>query len=277
MSPALVVVSLLIAQAPPSIVEFHDGVVVSGTTPRKIPVHAHLNGILGWSFDVAPSGRLVTIERTASPTTPNHADLVLRDSSSDKGTILLSEKAGLSSPLLSPNEKQVLVVRGTDELLVVDITGSVRVVGEGVAGIWDARGNIYAYERANGCHRLRALSVANPRESKNKDSALCRGETALALINGAPEKVALPVVDANGEVVGWLGADVQTAERVTLAGDQLGYACERGTDFQTRDGNWLTVRAEGASLALVKGRSCDRGLIVKSSFKALKLEAPSHR
>jgi len=273
-SPFVLAVSLSVAQAPSSIIELHDGVVVKGTTARRIDVRARLNGILGWSFDLGPSGQLVTIERTASPTTPNHADLVLRASVADQGTVLISDQAGFSSPLFSPDEKQVLVVRGTNELLVVDVsTRAVRVAGEGIAGIWDAQGNIFGYDRpSSGCHRLRALSGA---QAGSKGNTLCRGETALAVINGAPALPTLPVVDEHGAVVGWLGADVNTSSPVTLAGDQLGYACERGTDFQTRDGQWLTVRSKGTPLALVNGRSCDRGLMVKSAFKALNLPAPS--
>jgi hypothetical protein len=238
----------------------------------EIPTAPRSQGKLGWGFAADTRCTTYVIEQivvTANRIESTDTKLVAyMAADQDAGVTVATSPSGLSSPMVSADGTTLLIVRGTDELVRLNIAkGSEIPLGSAWFGFWGADGLITTYtRRPDGCHLWRQLTA----EGKTvKSVSQCGGYTVVPIASGiAPAGAPIPIVDISGNVVELLGAErgvVNAPVRLSMA--ERGAACEEGIDFVATDGRSVTLTKNGAQWSIRTGAaSCSpveerRGLV----------------
>lgn len=239
----------------PSVVEVRDPsrAVEVGAAPRA-------GGKLGWSFDTDRScTTYVVVPQTpdSRSTSDRNTKLVSFSGFASGTTVVIAEsKNGLSSPILSPDGSEVLIVRDADSLVRIAVASKKEVLlGAGDFGFWTVDGAVNAYSRrADGCHVVRRF----PRvEGKPTETIQCGGYSIVPVASGvAPVGVPLPIIDKRGNVVGLLGTEAELQAQIVLSSVERGVACSAGVDFVASDGSSVTLAQTGGKWRLAPGESC---------------------
>jgi hypothetical protein len=229
----------------------------------------------GWGFDVDLNCNVFVVQSVGNDHTDrlNTRLVFYRRGDFDAGTVLATSENGLSSPTVSPDGGQVLMIRGADELVRLDIVdGGEIAIGKAWFANWEADGTFAAYSRTDaGCHVLRHFSTAL---SPDRSVTQCQGFTVLPIGGGLiPSGSPIPVIDRHRNLIGLLGIDGLKSGPVQLSTAERGAACKAGVDFVASDGGAVTLRKSQGSWSIETGSSCVPIELRRGFVKAIECRA----
>ena len=139
----------------------------------------------GWGFDVDGNCNVFIVQAAGSDQSDrlNTRLMLYRRGGLDAGIVLAASPNGLSSPTVSPDGGQVLMIRGADELVRLDVVDGGEIsIGKAWFANWEADGTFAAYSRTDaGCHVLRHFSTAL---NVDRSVTQCQGFTVLPIGGG---------------------------------------------------------------------------------------------
>lgn len=230
----------------------------------------------GWGFDVDGNCNVFIVQAAGSDQSDrlNTRLMLYRRGGLDAGIVLAASPNGLSSPTVSPDGGQVLMIRGADELVRLDVVDGGEIsIGKAWFANWEADGTFAAYSRTDaGCHVLRHFSTAL---NVDRSVTQCQGFTVLPIGGGliAPGSP-VPVIDRHRNLIGLLGTEGLKSAAIQLSTAERGAACKAGVDFVASDGSAVTLVKSQDGWSMESGSSCMQIELRRGFVKAMECRGP---
>ncbi len=279
---------LLLAAAPPTLAKpatlvredvapWRVSLRVGDHPEEQVSASPRFGAKAGWASAVDGDCNVFVVEPEVAgrPLPDLRARLVLhRAGTLDGGMVLASSTTGLSSPAVSPDGAHVLLVRGEDDLVRLNVhDGGELPLGQAWFAFWEADGTFETYSRTRaGCHVLRHFSAdAGVDETVSR----CEGFIVVPVGGGfLPHGAPLPILDRRLNVVGLLGfQEVELGAPVQLSVAERGLGCAQGVDFVSSDGGAVTIVKQARRWSMVVGSSCSPVDLRRGSVKVVQCSA----